>query len=78
MFRSDPGLFFVTTAKLKVGWETLMLRATAELLPHSTMQTKARSKVRSSKALMRIPHDCYIQLAVRQTAITRGGDNHYV
>ena len=39
--------------------KTLILRVPAEILPHSTMQTKARRKVRSSKALMQISHDCH-------------------
>ena len=51
--------------------KTLILRVPAKILPHSAMQTKAWSKVRSSKALMQIAHDCHTQLLTTRTVIPR-------
>jgi len=41
----------VRNCRLKVGCEILARRAPAEMLPHSTMQTNARSSARSSKGV---------------------------
>src|SRR6266487_5103135 len=60
----------VRNCRLRVGCEILKRRAPAEMLPHSTMQTKARSNVRSSKALMQNLHDRY-----RHSAATRKSQN---
>src|SRR5881398_2934296 len=60
----------VRNCRLKVGCEILKRRAAAEMLPHSTMQTKARSKFRSSKALMQNLHDCYTHSPATRKVIT--------
>src|SRR5436190_9082010 len=60
----------VRNCRLRVGCEILKRRAPAEMLPHSTMQTKARSNVRSSKALMQNLHDRYRHSAATRKAKT--------
>src|SRR5436305_11604678 len=67
----------VRNCRLKVGCEILKRRAAAEMLPHSTMQTKARSKFRSSKALMQNLHDSYRHSAAMLKAITQPSCSRY-